>query len=321
MKLSIHQKSTTTRTAGSFDLPAAGGFTAKGGKRQGREEPQSLRVKPGAKHPVWKTQSNDSSPGVAIADATEHPDDRPGSRNPQRGFCDAVDLGMLDYRTAWQLQTDLVSARIEGAIGDDIVLFLEHPPVFTLGRRGGLDHLLVSETFLKASGIPIVQVERGGFITFHGPGQLIAYPVMDLHAGRLGVVEYVAALEEIMQRTVAAWGIDARVNPANRGIWVGHKKMGSIGIALRKGISFHGLALNVNLDLTPFSWIQPCGLQGVEMTSMKQELDRELPMDEVRNAVMHHFEMVFGVRLANKSAPELQNRLKIQRHTQKTVGL
>jgi lipoate-protein ligase B len=223
--------------------------------------------------------------------------------------CDCVHLGRIDYNKAWILQSKLVSARVDKTITRDIILILEHPAVFTLGRRGGLDSLLVSEAFLKRSGIPVVQVERGGYITYHGPGQLIVYPIINLQARRISVKEFVEAMEEVMLRTVAAWGISANRNPMNRGIWIGNKKMGSIGIALRKGISFHGLALNVNLELTPFTWIQPCGLQNVSMTSMQRELNKAVSMDQVLDAVKHHLESVFGIKLQTKHLPELQTQI------------
>jgi len=225
-------------------------------------------------------------------------------------LCYAVNLGIKDYKEAWKLQNDIVSARVNGIIDTDIILFLEHPTVFTLGRRGGLDHLLVSEEFLKTSGIPIVHVERGGNITFHGPGQLVAYPIVNLKARNIGVVDFVDALEDVMLGTVRTWGIAAERSPANRGIWVGNNKMGSIGLAIRKGISFHGLALNVNIDLTPFSWIQPCGLQGVCMTSMKQELGGELSMDDVCATLKKQFESVLDLNLTSASFSHLQHQLQ-----------
>jgi lipoate-protein ligase B len=227
-------------------------------------------------------------------------------RTPQPDLCYAVDLGLMDYRKAWKLQGELVSARLNKHMDTDVVLFLEHPAVFTLGRRGGLDHLLVPEAFVKKSGIAIVHVERGGDITFHGPGQLVVYPIMDLEKRRIGVVDFVSDLEEVMLRTAATWGIAAQRNPANRGIWVGAKKLGSIGIAMRKGISFHGLALNVNIDLTPFEWIQPCGLQGVCMTSLQLELGKTLQMDAVRQTVKDQLESVFHFRLIPKPFSELE---------------
>lgn len=222
----------------------------------------------------------------------------------KRCFC--ADLGLIEYREAWKLQTELVDARIKHEVPIDIVLFLEHLPVFTLGRRGGAENLLVSESFLEKSGISVVHIERGGNITYHGPGQLVVYPIMDLHTARIGVVEFVDALEEVMLKTVALWGIKADRNSVNRGIWVGEKKMGSIGIALRKGVSFHGLALNVNLSLTPFTWIQPCGLRDVQMTSMSQELSREVSINKVQEKLKENFESVFGMQLVYKNCSELK---------------
>ena len=182
--------------------------------------------------------------------------------NPQSNVaCFSLKLGIIDYNKAWQLQSALVAAKVNRSIDRDIILFLEHPAVFTLGRRGGREYLLVGESFLVQSGIPVVQVERGGYITFHGPGQLVVYTIIDLETRRLGVTDFVAALEEIMLQTVRTWGLAAQRSSTNPGIWMGRRKMGSIGIALRKGISFHGLSLNVNVDLAPFSWIQPCGLE------------------------------------------------------------
>jgi lipoate-protein ligase B len=226
-------------------------------------------------------------------------------------LCYLLDLGLLDYQEAWALQQKLVSARVDKNINRDMILFLEHPSVFTLGRRGGLDNLLVSEAFLKDSGIPVVQVERGGVITYHGPGQIVVYPIINLHARRIGVKDFVSAMEEAMLQTAGNWNIPAGRNPINSGIWVGSHKMGSIGIALRKGVSYHGLALNVNPDLTPFSWIQPCGLQGVSMTSMKKELDRELPLNEVRNFLKSQLKSALGISYENCSLSDLMVQCKV----------
>ena len=234
---------------------------------------------------------------------------QPVTRNAQPDHCFSVDLGTMDYNEAWKLQSELVAAKTNNSLDKDIILFLEHPAVFTLGRRGGRDYLLVGESFLEQSGIPVVQVERGGYITFHGPGQLVVYTIIDLEARRLGVTDFVAALEEIMLQTVRTWGLTAQRNSKNPGIWLGRRKMGSIGIALRKGISFHGLSLNVNVDLTPFSWIQPCGLKGVAMTSLKQELGRETPMRLVRQTVKKNFQSVLGLDLDSIGYSDLQQQI------------
>lgn len=219
------------------------------------------------------------------------------------------DLGLIDYREAWALQVKLVTARVDGRLNRDILLFLEHPAVYTLGRRGGMENLLVTEEFLKSAGIPVVPVERGGFITYHGPGQIVVYPIINLHTRRLGVKDFVAAMEEAMLRTAASWNITAVRSAVNSGIWVRGNKMGSIGIALRKGVSFHGLALNVNLDLTPFSWIQPCGLQGVGMTSMAKELGREVSMTEVCSVLRDNLAAVLGVSFDECNLSQLERQL------------
>jgi lipoate-protein ligase B len=222
----------------------------------------------------------------------------------------SIDFERIDYRKAWALQEELVTARRTGSLQKDIVLFLEHPPVFTLGRRGGRECMLVSDAFLEKAGIPIIQVERGGTITYHGPGQLVAYPIVDLQSARIKVVDFVSGLEDIMLQTAKNWGIAAERNDANRGIWVGEKKMGSIGIAVRRGISFHGLALNVQTDLTPFGWIQPCGLQDVGMTSMQLESAQPLSMQQVSTDIKKQFERVFGIQLVQKSRFDLDSILE-----------
>ena len=214
---------------------------------------------------------------------------------PVKWVC--VDIPSIEYKHGWELQLALVEARRAGISSRDIILLLEHLPVFTVGRRGGRDHLLVSESFLQRQGIPLYHVERGGDITYHGPGQLVGYPIVNLRANGWRVVDFVEALEEIMIRTVGDWGIPAQRNPINRGVWVGMFKIGSVGIAVRRGISFHGFALNVNTYLKPLEWIHPCGLQETKMTSMWQLLGTEISMEAVRGAVGHHIGEIFGVQL------------------------
>jgi lipoate-protein ligase B len=208
-----------------------------------------------------------------------------------------VDLGLVPYKEAWDLQARLVAARASGSLPNDVVLVLEHPAVFTLGKRGGRENLLVPEETLARHGIPIVQVERGGNITYHAPGQLVLYPIIHLERAGIKVVDLVDGLEDVMIRTCAEWGIPAGRNPLNRGVWVGPKKIGAIGIAVRRGVSFHGMALNVTIDLAPFCWIQPCGLQGVGVTSMRAEAGQDIGTTEVRRLLAQHMQTVFGARL------------------------
>ena len=198
-------------------------------------------------------------------------------------FC--LDFPLLDYEKALCLQRSIVSAKKSGKLKDNIAIFLEHPPVFTLGFRGGLENLMVSGDFLQKSQISLVKVERGGNITFHGPGQLVVYPIIDLKRAGLGVKDYVLRLENAMINTLKEWQIEAHNDPERIGVWMENRKIGSIGVAIKRGISFHGLALNVNVRLGPFSWINPCGLKGITITSVKKELGKKVPMKDIRYAM------------------------------------
>ena len=220
-----------------------------------------------------------------------------------------LDIPLMDYKKALDLQRSLVDAKTSEIMVRDLVLFLEHPPVFTLGRRGGREHLLVDDATLGMRGIEVLHAERGGDITYHGPGQLVVYPVVDLRRRQFKVVEFVGTLEEVMIRVAADWGIVAGRNPKNRGVWIGNKKIGSIGIAIHHGISFHGIAFNVNTSMDPFSWINPCGLTGVEMTSMQQALGREIVMEEVRSATKLHIREIFGVELEQVDLNDIYKNL------------
>ncbi|OQX26221.1 MAG: hypothetical protein BWK80_11580 [Desulfobacteraceae bacterium IS3] len=214
-----------------------------------------------------------------------------------------LELPLTDYETARKLQIDLVSARKDRRLERDVVLLLEHPPVFTLGRRGGIENLTVSQAFLQRMGISLIPAERGGNITFHGPGQIVSYLIIDLHSARLSVTEYVEKLEEVMIRTAADFDVHAERNALNRGVWVGNKKLGSIGIAVRRGISFHGFAFNVNVSLEPFEWINPCGLHGVGITTLAQERGENISLASVRDKIKQHIEIIFDVKL--KMMPDI----------------
>jgi len=177
--------------------------------------------------------------------------------------------------------------------------------VFTIGRRGGREHLLVDEGFLRERNIPLIGVERGGYITYHGPGQLVGYPVIQLRGGVRKVGDLLLGLEEIMICTLADWNIAAHRNTLNRGVWVGSEKIASVGLAVRAGVSFHGFSLNVNVALEPFGWILPCGLKGVGVTSMERILGSEIPIQDVRRALLDHVQQVFGVALQPATLAEL----------------
>lgn len=205
-----------------------------------------------------------------------------------------MDLPVTGYGEALDIQRALVAARIEKRLDADVILALEHPPVFTLGRNRGRENLMVSDAFLEEKGVELFQTERGGDITYHGPGQLVAYPVLDMGAAGLGVSEYVSALETIMVRTAENWNIRARGHMKHRGVWVDGKKLGSIGIAVKRGIVFHGLALNVNLSLAPFEWINPCGFKNITMTTLELESGERIDAGDVRPVIRQAFADFWG---------------------------
>lgn len=205
-----------------------------------------------------------------------------------------IDLGKMDYQDAHQFQLDCVQWRLQEGRRTDIFLITEHPPVFTLGRRGGRESLAVDEGFIKSQGVDIVQTERGGDITYHGPGQVVVYPIVQLRQAQLSVRAYVDMLEEAMISCAADFGVMAGRDDRNRGIWVGNNKIGSIGIRVRHGVSFHGLALNVTLDFEHFSWIQPCGLTGVGVTSLARESDKPIDFYEVKDTITLRLGQIFN---------------------------
>ncbi len=215
-----------------------------------------------------------------------------------QGAWPLVELPLVAYREADRLQQAYVDARLAGRADQDVLILLEHPPVFTLGRHGGRENLGVDEAFLDRAGVALEASARGGNITYHGPGQLVAYPIVHLARRRLRVGDYVQALEAVMLATARRFRVTAVRDARNAGVWVGRSKLGSVGLCLRHGIAFHGLALNAVNDLTPFDWINPCGLAGVRMTSLARETARPLSMAAVREAFKEAFAAELGVRLA-----------------------
>ena len=222
----------------------------------------------------------------------------------------AIDLPLMDYARIQELQVRCVAAKRDGRLQQDLMFLLEHPAVFTLGRNGGRENLMVSDAFLQEAGVSLMTSERGGNITYHGPGQIVGYPVIDLHRARLGVADYISALEELMIAVARRWGVVADRDPRNRGVWINGAKAGSIGICLRRGMTFHGFALNVNNDLTPFQWINPCGLSGVRMTSLQQASEMEISLSELRHTVWEAVARVFDISLRELEIDELETLLE-----------
>jgi lipoyl(octanoyl) transferase len=222
-----------------------------------------------------------------------------------------LQLGTVDYATALRLQEKLAELRKEGGVGD-VVLLLEHTPVITLGRNAKAKNILASPELLAQRGVEVFECDRGGDVTFHGPGQLVAYPIFDLrgfpsdNAARksLGVVEYVRRLEEVLIRTCADFGISAKRITGLTGVWTGgdarpstvsnESKVAALGVHISRGVTSHGIALNVNTDLSFFNLIIPCGIEAKPVTSMQKELNREVSMQEVAHALSRNFGSVFG---------------------------
>ena len=190
-------------------------------------------------------------------------------------------LGRIEYRAAWDLQKQLVSARAADRIPDQLLL-LEHPPVLTLGRSSDPSHILADPSTLAARGIEVVRVERGGEVTYHGPGQLVAYPIVALARRGLHIRPLVRALEAAMIETCAALGVTAHRRDGHPGCWVAGaggepRKIGALGLRVERGVSYHGIALNITVDLDDFDLIDPCGMPGVPSTSVAAERDEAEP--------------------------------------------
>ena len=204
------------------------------------------------------------------------------------------DLGFMDYAEAHEIQLQSLESQLNGKAGEpcgnEVILITEHPSVFTLGRKGCLSGLIKSQAEVEQEGVKILHTERGGDITYHGPGQIVVYPIINLRKRKLSVTGFIDILEEIMINTAKDFEVTAFRDKRNRGIWVGNNKLGSVGIRIRHGITFHGLALNVNLSLEPFGWIQPCGLAGVGVTSIKQETGNTIDIEDVKVRMRHHID-------------------------------
>jgi lipoyl(octanoyl) transferase len=221
-----------------------------------------------------------------------------------------VHLGRVPYAEALALQHRARAARQAGVI-PNTVLLLEHPPVYTRGRRSVPGELPLGEDYYAAQGIEIVDVERGGKVTYHGPGQLVAYPIV----GVTDVMAFVGQLEQVMVDALREEGVEARGRAADgrdfTGVWVGERKIGSIGLHVSHGVTMHGLSLNIDGDLTPFEWIVPCGLGGVAMTSVQRELEPVYPHSGRRDCVRKR--VALGLAQALGARQRLVTRQALER--------
>ena len=232
-----------------------------------------------------------------------------------------VHLGRVDYPAALALQQRLTQARKQELLGD-VLLLLEHPPVLTLGRNAHRENILASDAVLERRSIALYEINRGGDVTYHGPGQLVGYPILDLRGftPRLGAVDYVRKLEEVLIRTCADYGILTQRIAGRTGVWteaggeVREKKVAAIGVHISRFVTSHGFALNVTADLKDFAYIVPCGIADRQVTSMEEEMDlriRPLPdLEQVSNSVARHFSRVFARQILwVESLAELERNL------------
>jgi lipoate-protein ligase B len=224
-----------------------------------------------------------------------------------------VDLGLLPYADAWELQKRAVAARKAGAI-EDVLLFCEHPHVITLGRSGKRAHLLASEKVLRQKGVEYFETTRGGDITYHGPGQIVGYPILNLGTIKRDVVWYVRMLEEAMIRATAEFGIEGHREAGKTGIWVGGdseaEKLAAIGVHISRWVTSHGFAYNVATDLRYFDLIVPCGIWDRKTTSLEKLLGRLVSLAEVKPRLANQVGDVLGLSLRTAEREELFARLQ-----------
>lgn len=232
--------------------------------------------------------------------------------------CELHRLHLVTYENGMALQQKLVELRQREEIADQLLL-LEHPPVITLGRGGKLDNLLATPQLLQSNGVRFFETTRGGDITYHGPGQIVGYPILHLGEGNRDVRKYVTNLEEVLIRTVAEYGITATRIEGRRGIWVGNDKIAAIGVRIARWVTSHGWALNVNTNLEHFRLITPCGLHGTGVTSIERQFGRSVPTEEVREVLAAKFAEIFERTLVPR--PETIRLVKVVVHDGERVLL
>ncbi|MEE8450106.1 MAG: lipoyl(octanoyl) transferase LipB [Thermodesulfobacteriota bacterium] len=221
-----------------------------------------------------------------------------------RASCLTVEIGLSEFGRAWQLQRHLWQDRVDGKL-DDLLILTEHHPTYTVGRGGGENHLLVNEEQLREKGVTLYRIDRGGDITYHGPGQLVGYPILDLTALYRDIHRYLRELERALMMTMADFGLEARQIPGLTGVWVKERKLASIGIRVSRWVTMHGFALNVSTDMDFFRDIIPCGIWGKEMTSMTELLGIEPPLHQVAERFTINFGEVFGREMIKVAVDDL----------------
>ncbi len=209
-------------------------------------------------------------------------------------MCEIWDLGLMEYGEAWELQRRLHHQRAEGEISD-VLLLLEHLPTITVGKSGRLDNVLISRERLTQEGISLFFVDRGGDVTYHGPGQVVCYPILDLRKWKKDLHLYVHNIEEVILRTLRDFSIYGDRDESHPGVWINEEEIAAIGLSLRRWVSMHGFALNINPNLEHFSFINPCGLSNRRVTSMSKLLGGKVSTKEVGERLIFHFHDVFNL--------------------------
>ena len=209
--------------------------------------------------------------------------------------CRVLNLGLVDYLRAWDMQKALVQKVVEG-VEPDTLLLLQHPHTYTIGRRGQREDVLLSEAELQGLGVSVYDVDRGGEATYHGPGQLVAYPIVNIRPFG-GPVKFVRTLEQVMISTLADYGIGASTKEGCTGVWAGEDKIGAIGLKVSRGVASHGLSLNVNPDLGYYEHVIPCGSPEITVTSMEKQLSQAVDVDAVAYTLQYHFGRLLKLKM------------------------
>ena len=210
----------------------------------------------------------------------------------ERIICRTIDLGVVDYDRAFALQKGHVE-RLYRDQGEEVLIFVEHPHVITVGRNATGAAIVADPRAIASRGAKVVATDRGGDVTYHGPGQLVGYPILRLEPGRRDIRQYVHDLEQVLIDTIGDFGVSADRHPVHRGVWVGDRKIASLGIRISRWVTSHGFALNVATDLTYFSLMNPCGIEGCTMTSLQRELGQDVDPGDVREGITEHFGRIF----------------------------
>jgi lipoyl(octanoyl) transferase len=214
-------------------------------------------------------------------------------------LCHLEQLGLVSYADGLRLQSELVARRKAGAVPDTLLL-LEHPHVYTLGRNAKKENLLISAEQLAARGAQVFDIDRGGDVTYHGPGQWVGYPILDLAQHRRDIAWYMRSLEEVLIEVAGDYGIQAGRLAGAPGVWVGNEKLAALGVHISRWVTSHGFAFNVNTDLRYFDWIVPCGLRDKGVTSLQKLLGRQVEMEEVAEKVVRRFGRVFELEMVEQ---------------------